>query len=122
MRITLFSFGYKHGPAEADTVLDMRFLPNPFYVPEMKAGTGLEKRISDYVLKNRTAAEFLALLEPVLLTYIANHHKAGRASLRLAVGCTGGRHRSVAVTEYLRGVLNKSTHELMVYHRDIDKE
>lgn len=122
MHITLFSFGYKHGPPEADTILDMRFLPNPYYVPELKEGTGLENRISGYVLDNSTAREFFTLFEPMLLSYLDNHLKAGRASLQIAVGCTGGRHRSVAVAEYLKGILNNDTYELTVFHRDIDKE
>ncbi len=122
MQITLFSFGYKHGPAAADTILDMRFLPNPYYVPELQAGTGLESRISEYVLDNRVARDFFMLFEPMLLSYINNHLNSGRDTLQLAVGCTGGRHRSVAVTEYLGSILNKGLHEFTVFHRDIDKE
>lgn len=122
MQITLFSFGYKHGSADADTVLDMRFLPNPFYVPELKEGTGLETRISEYVLDNSVAQDFFKLFEPVLLSYISKHFNAGRRSLHLAVGCTGGRHRSVAVVEYLRSILNSKAYELTVFHRDIDKK
>ena len=122
MHITLFSFGYKHGPADADTVLDMRFLPNPYYMPELKGGTGLEKRISEYVLENKVASDFFRLFEPVLLNYIVNHFNAGRHSLHIAVGCTGGRHRSVAVVEYLRSILNTGSYELTVFHRDIEKE
>jgi UPF0042 nucleotide-binding protein len=122
MHITLYSFGYKHGPTEADTVLDVRFLPNPYYVPELKDGTGLEKRIAEYVLDNRTARDFFVLLQPLLEAYIENHHQAGRDSLKIAIGCTGGRHRSVAVTEYLRFILNNGVYDLTVSHRDIDRE
>lgn len=122
MHITLFSFGYKHGPAEADTVLDMRFLPNPYYIPELKEGTGLEGRISGYVLDNPAARDFFTRFEPLLLSYLDHHLQAGRTSLHIAVGCTGGRHRSVAVAEYLRSVLNNCPYGLTVFHRDIDKE
>lgn len=122
VQITLFSFGYKHGPPEADTVLDMRFLPNPYYVPELKGGTGLEKNVSAYVLDNGQARDFLQFLEPMLQVYISSHLAAGLDSLHIAVGCTGGRHRSVAVAEYLRSLLNSWEHELTVFHRDIEKE
>ncbi|MDH3328140.1 MAG: hypothetical protein OEM01_02805 [Desulfobulbaceae bacterium] len=122
MQIKLFSFGYKHGSADADTVLDMRFLPNPYYIPELKEGTGLETRISEYVLDNGVAQDFFKLFEPLLLAYIDKHFKTGRHSMQVAVGCTGGRHRSVAVVEYLRSILNSSAYELTVFHRDIDKK
>lgn len=122
MHITLFSFGYKHDPAEADTILDMRFLPNPFYIPELREGTGLEKRISEYVLDNSIARDFFSLFGPLLLVYLEKHLQAGRTHLQIAVGCTGGRHRSVAVAEYLRDLLNNSSYELTVFHRDIEKK
>lgn len=121
MQIILFSFGYKHGPAEADTVLDMRFLPNPFWVPELQNGTGLEVPVARYVLDNQVASEFFANFEPLLRAYIESHRMAGRQSMHLAVGCTGGRHRSVAVAEYLKGILNNSSYDLTVFHRDVDK-
>jgi UPF0042 nucleotide-binding protein len=121
MRITLFSFGYKHGPADADTILDMRFLPNPYYVPGLKDGTGLDQRVSGYVLDSPEAGDFFGVFMPVLLAYIENHARAGRESMRLAVGCTGGRHRSVAVAEYLRRALDNPAYELTVFHRDIEK-
>lgn len=122
MQITIFSFGFKHGLPEADTSWDLRFLPNPYYVPELKEFTGLNRRVAGYVLENEIAQRFLKLFEPLLLSYINNHAAAGRETLSLAVGCTGGKHRSVAVTEYLRGILAGRSMELQVYHRDIDKE
>lgn len=122
MHITLFSFGYKHGPADADTVLDMRFLPNPYYVPELKDGTGKEQKVSGYVLENTTARDFFRLFVPLLLLYIKKHDDAGRDNLAIAVGCTGGRHRSVAVAEYIGSILNNTVHELTVFHRDVEKK
>ena len=122
MHITLFSFGYKHGPPDADTVLDMRFLPNPYYVPELKDGTGMEQKVSGYVLENATARDFFRLFVPLLLSYIKKHNDAGRDNLAIAVGCTGGRHRSVAVAEYIGSILNNTVHELTVFHRDVEKE
>lgn len=122
MQITIFSFGFKHGLPEADTAWDMRFLPNPYYIPELKEYSGLDSRVSDYVLENTVARDFLKLFEPLLFSYIDNHSTAGRDTISLAVGCTGGKHRSVAVSEYLRRMLNNRQLELHVYHRDIDKE
>lgn len=122
MHVTLFSFGFKHGPAEADTVFDMRFLPNPYYVPELKNGTGLEQEVAEYVMENELACEFFKLFATLLSSYIENHHHAGRDSLTIAFGCTGGRHRSVAVTEHIGTLLNETAFELTVFHRDIEKE
>ena len=121
MQITLFSFGYKHGLPEADTILDVRFLPNPFYVDTLKSGTGLEQKVAEYVLDNHVAKEFFPRFEPVLQEYIDLHAKAGRETVRFGIGCTGGRHRSVAVVQYLEKILNNGTHELTVFHRDIEK-
>ncbi len=119
--VVLFSFGFKHGAPEADLVWDVRFLPNPYWVPALKDRSGLETDVSAYVLENAIAEEFLALLEP-LLSFLCRQHAMGkREELRLAVGCTGGRHRSVAVVEYLRKVLDRSTYKLNVFHRDIEK-
>jgi len=122
MQVTIFSFGYKHGLPEADTIWDMRFLPNPYYVPELKEYTGLDTRVSSYVLQNSVAQEFLNLFDPLLVFFIDNHAAAGREVLSLAVGCTGGRHRSVAIVEHLRRMLNNRQKKLHVFHRDIDKE
>jgi UPF0042 nucleotide-binding protein len=122
MQITIFSFGFKHGLPEADTIWDMRFLPNPYYVPELKEFTGLDGRVSGYVLENTVARDFLKLFEPLLLSYIEKHSAAGRDAMIIAVGCTGGKHRSVAVTEYLRGVLENKLMVFNILHRDIDKE
>jgi len=119
--VVLFSFGFKHGAPEADLVWDVRFLPNPYWVPELKDRSGLEADVAAYVLENAIAEEFLSLLEP-LLSFLCRQHATGkRPELRLAVGCTGGRHRSVAVVEYLRKLLDRSAYKLNVFHRDIEK-
>jgi len=122
LNITLFSFGFKHGYAEADTVLDVRFLPNPYWVPELRAHTGLEAPVAAYVLENKTGREFLAYLDPFCSFILRSHEAAGRKELILAVGCTGGRHRSVAVTEHLQKIIADMEFDLKVYHRDITKE
>jgi len=122
MLVTLSSFGYKHGLPDAETVLDVRFLPNPYYVPELKGGTGLETRVADYVLRSDSAREFIALFVPFLLRFLQSHAAAGREEIRLAVGCTGGRHRSVAVVEEMKRILEAQQIETRVVHRDMDKD
>ncbi len=122
VHIILFSFGFKYGPPEADTVFDVRFLPNPYWVPELKPFTGLHQPVAQYVLHNATGQEFLILVEAFLEFFLAVHKEAGREEIRLAVGCTGGRHRSVAVTESLRRFLDGQPFTVDVFHRDIGKE
>ena len=122
MQVTLSSFGYKHGQPAAETVCDVRFLPNPYYVPELKAGTGLDGPVAAYVLDSGQAREFFAALEPLLLLYVRGHIAAGREEIRLAVGCTGGRHRSVAVVEEMKRILDAHQIEARIVHRDIAKE
>ncbi|WP_310599377.1 RNase adapter RapZ [Desulfobulbus sp.] len=122
MKITLFSFGFKHGYPEADVVWDVRFLPNPYWVPELRSHTGLETEVAGYVLANEPGERFLELLEPLLVFTLAEHAARGRESLTLAMGCTGGKHRSVALVEHLRLRLTAKGYRLEAYHRDIDKE
>ena len=119
--VTVYSFGFKHGYPEADMVLDVRFLPNPYWVEELKYSTGLQPAVAAYVLENRVGQEFLARLEPFLLFFLGSHQKAERKGLCLAVGCTGGQHRSVAVTDHLRRFLKKQKFAVKVFHRDLDK-
>jgi UPF0042 nucleotide-binding protein len=122
VNIALFSFGFKHGYAEADMVWDVRFLPNPYWVPELRAHTGLEAPVAAYVLDNKTGRRFLDHFEPFLSFILYSHKAAGRKELTLAVGCTGGRHRSVAVTDHLQKIIADKGFDLKVYHRDIMKE
>jgi len=121
MVVTLFSFGFKHNPPEADTVVDVRFLPNPYYIPELSPGTGQDDDVAAYVLDNSLAGDFFSCLEPFLVFYIQGHAGTGRPEYRLAVGCTGGRHRSVAVVEYMKELLRKHGVAVETFHRDIDK-
>lgn len=122
MKISLYSFGFKHGHAQADLVWDVRFLPNPFWVPELKPFTGKESQVASYVLNNQSASRFLALLEPLLTFLLDEYDARGRESVTLAVGCTGGKHRSVAVVEWLRAWLGQQGRPAETYHRDIDKD
>ncbi|XCN72249.1 MAG: RNase adapter RapZ [Candidatus Electrothrix aestuarii] len=125
MKLTLFSFGFKHGYPEANIVWDVRFLPNPYWEKHLRDHTGQEAQVSDYVLSNPTGQEFLEHLSHLISLTVRKHKSRRREELRCAIGCTGGRHRSVAVTEYLRNILSQcleSKDELVVFHRDIDKE
>ncbi len=97
--VHIFSFGFKYGmPMDADFVADMRFLPNPFWVPELRDLTGKDKAVSDYVLKNPAAIEFLDSYEKALLTAIDGFAKEDKHYVTIAIGCTGGQHRSVAIS------------------------
>ncbi|HHV65766.1 MAG TPA: RNase adapter RapZ [Peptococcaceae bacterium] len=121
MSISVVSFGFKYGiPLDADNVIDVRFLPNPYYVEELRALTGKDKRVSDYVLSNRIAAEFmdrfLNMLEYVLPLYL----EEGKSHLVIGIGCTGGQHRSVAVAEKIAEFLRQKNFLCRVTHRDID--
>lgn len=121
MNVTLFSFGYKHTKPEADSVIDVRFLPNPYYIAELSSGTGLDQAVATYVLENTRAEKFFICFDPFLLSYIDGHADADRPVFRLAVGCTGGRHRSVAVVERMNKMLELQGVAVDMFHRDIDK-
>jgi UPF0042 nucleotide-binding protein len=122
VNITLFSFGFKHGCLQADMVWDVRFLPNPYWVPELQAHTGRELQVARYVLENESGTRFLALLEPLLIFLFDEYAAQGREAVTLAVGCTGGKHRSVSLIEHLRTFFQNRDVTVQVYHRDIEKE
>ncbi len=123
MELTLFSFGFKHGmPKEANVVWDVRFLPNPYWVEELRPMTGLVPEISDYVVKSGKGKKFIELVEPLLGFLVESNLSADKEKMHLAIGCTGGRHRSVAVVEHLKSLFSDFPVELKVYHRDIDRE
>jgi RNase adapter protein RapZ len=123
LRITLFSFGFKYGlPGDINLLWDVRFLPNPYWVDALRRRTGLEKIVADYVLTSVEGREFLQLIEPLMLFLVEKNSLAKRQELHLAIGCTGGRHRSVAVAEALRKILQKQHVESTVFHRDIEKD
>lgn len=122
MEVHVFSFGYKHGlPVEADLMIDVRFLPNPFYDPEMRPLTGLDQKVSDFVLDHPKTKEFLSawfqLLDAVMPGYIAE----GKPQLSIAVGCTGGQHRSVAIAEATARYLERQQYHVNTSHRDLAK-
>jgi len=121
LSVTLLSFGFKHGfPAEADVVLDVRFLPNPYFVESLSAHTGLEPMVARFVLDNDDAREFVKKVDDLLTFSLPRYEREGKAYLTIAIGCTGGRHRSVAVTEELGRRLSGKW-SLTVRHRDLDR-
>jgi UPF0042 nucleotide-binding protein len=121
--LSIMSFGYKHGlPYDADIVFDARFLPNPFFVDELRPHSGRNRDVRKYVLSFPDTREFLERVEGLLLWAIPRYVAEGRPYLHVAVGCTGGRHRSVAVVEELKKRLVRAGHAVGTVHRDIGKE
>lgn len=122
MRTSVVSFGFKYGlPLDVDVVLDCRFLPNPFWVPDLRPLTGRDDPVRDHVLDHPAAKEFLDRLEPLLQTIVPAYLDEGKAYLTLAFGCTGGRHRSVAIAEEVGRMLTRLGVSPTVSHRDIDR-
>jgi len=120
--ITIMSFGYKYGlPMEADLVFDARFLPNPFYVEELRPQSGLDPAVSDYVLSFQQTEEFMRQLDTMLDFLLPLYVEEGKLGLTIAVGCTGGRHRSVAIAAALNERLQAKGHKSVNLNRDIDK-
>jgi len=120
LRVNLVSFGFKFGlPADADVVWDVRFLPNPFYVGELRPLTGLDAPVADYVLSDPSTRRFLEIAWEFLDFALPRYQREGKTYLTVAVGCTGGRHRSVVLVERLRGMLDGHKGEVVVRHRDI---
>lgn len=122
MMIHVVSFGFKNGiPLDADLVFDVRFLPNPFYIPEMRDHTGLESCVSDYVMGFQQSVEFLERLSSMMEYLIPHYIKEGKSQLVIAIGCTGGHHRSVTIAEGLYRKLNSNNYNVLISHRDIQK-
>jgi UPF0042 nucleotide-binding protein len=124
VQVTIVSFGFKYGlPADADLVADMRFLPNPFWIPELKALTGLDPEVSQYVLTAQGAEEFVAAYAKALVPVLAGYQREDKRHATIAIGCTGGKHRSVAVGEKLASLLRLEPGvAVSVKHRDLGRE
>ena len=123
LHITAVSFGFKYGiPVDADFVADMRFLPNPHWIPELRPRTGRDADVSAYVLSQPGAAEFLDAYVPVLTGVAEGYLREGKRYMRVAIGCTGGKHRSVAMTEEITRRLRDHGHEATATHRDLGRE
>lgn len=121
LMVNIISFGYKNGiPQDADLVFDVRFLPNPYYVEQLKELTGLDEAVQDYVMGYKEAGEFLDMLESMLRFLIPNYIKEGKYQLIIAIGCTGGHHRSVTLANQLYNRLEKGDYGITLTHRDVD--
>ena len=122
--ITVLSFGFKYGiPADSDLVFDVRFLPNPYYVEGLRAKTGNDKEIQDYVFQFGEAHEFVEKIEDLLNFLIPNYITEGKNQLVISIGCTGGKHRSVALAnELYRRLSGSREYGLKIEHRDIGKD
>lgn len=121
--VTILSFGFKYGiPVDSDLVFDVRFLPNPFYIPELKEKTGNEEEVRNYVMESETAVQFLEKLEDMLLFLIPHYIDEGKNQLVVSIGCTGGKHRSVTLVNELGERLKKTEYGLKIEHRDIDRD
>lgn len=117
--VNVMSFGFKHGiPIDADLVFDVRFLPNPHYIDHMRPKTGLEEEVSGYVLKWNDTQKFLAKTTDLLTFMLPHYKREGKSQLVVAIGCTGGQHRSVALAEYL-GKFYEEDYNIRITHRDI---
>ena len=118
--VTIRSFGFKYGiPADADLVFDVRFLPNPFYVPQLKPLTGNDAPVSDYVCGFKITGDFLEKVTDMLNFLLPNYVREGKTSLVVAFGCTGGRHRSVAIANKVYEALSKTPYGMRLEHRDV---
>jgi UPF0042 nucleotide-binding protein len=121
--ISIISFGYKHGiPFSSDMIFDVRFLPNPYFVAEFKNQNGMDEGVKNYVLESSDSREFLQKLEEIFTFLLPKYTREGKTYLTVSIGCTGGKHRSVAIANYLEEYLKSLGHEVRCKHRDIDKE
>lgn len=121
LMVTVMSFGFKHGiPADADLVFDVRFLPNPFYIDDLKHKTGLDKEVQDYVMSFQDSEIFLDKLIDMVNFLMPNYVKEGKYGLVIAIGCTGGKHRSVTLAgELYKRMKDKGGYGMKLYHRDV---
>ena len=123
LKVTVISFGFKYGiPVDADFVADMRFLPNPHWIPELRHNTGRDADVADFVKSQPGAAEFLDAYLPVLTGVADGYLREGKRFMRVAIGCTGGKHRSVAMTEEIAARLRAAGFDAKPVHRDLGRE
>jgi UPF0042 nucleotide-binding protein len=121
MTLVLISFGFKFGPPQnIDLLFDVRFLPNPHFVPELKPLSGTDKKVADFVLRNRTTKAYVKKIKDLIDFLIPHYIKEGRSYVTIGIGCTGGNHRSPAIVEKLKNSLKKHPVELSIVHRDLN--
>jgi UPF0042 nucleotide-binding protein len=122
MLTSVVSFGYKYGlPLDVDVVLDCRFLPNPFWIEELRPFSGLDEPVRDYVLAQPETKDFLEKVDGLLTGILPSFVREGKSYLTIALGCTGGRHRSVALAEALGKRFGEHGHPVSVFHRDVER-
>ena len=122
MTVSVTSFGFKYGlPLEADLVLDVRFMPNPFYMEGLRHQPGLDKPVSDYVFSFQQTQDFLRKVEDLLRFTLPLYAEEGKTGLVIAIGCTGGHHRSVAIAHALAEFVREQGYQTMEHHRDMDR-
>ena len=120
-RIEMLSFGFKYGiPIDADIVMDVRFLPNPHYIPELRPRTGLDQEVYDYVMHSEQTEDFYQYFSQLLFKIMPGYIKEGKRSLTVAIGCTGGQHRSVSLARYIDEQL-RDDYQTSLTHRDVEK-
>jgi UPF0042 nucleotide-binding protein EF_0766 len=121
-RIELVSFGFKHGlPIDADIAMDVRFLPNPYYIPELREKTGVDQEVYDYVMQQSETEEFFNRFMALLAVNLPGYKREGKSNVNIAIGCTGGHHRSVALVERVAQQLRSDGYNVNISHRDKDK-
>lgn len=121
--VMILSFGFKYGiPSDSDLVFDVRFLPNPFYIAELKTKTGMDSDVNDYVMKSEAAVQFLDKLEDMLTFLIPHYISEGKNQLVVSIGCTGGKHRSVTLTNKVAQRVAGLGYGIKTEHRDIEKD
>ena len=122
MAVEVLSFGFKYGlPLDADIVIDVRFLPNPYYIDELRNLTGLNQAVRDFVFSYQQTKDYVAKLEDLLAFSLPLHMEEGKTNLTIAVGCTGGQHRSVAIAKYLGDFITRQGFATVVSHRDMGR-
>ncbi len=123
LNVTIMSFGYRYGtPSDADIVMDVRFLPNPYFVEELKLLSGLDRKVREFVLEKEETRGFLSRFEELMRFLLPNYIREGKSYLTVAVGCTGGMHRSVVIAEELSRILGAGGgYTIKITHRDINK-
>ncbi len=122
LNISLLSFGFRNGlPPEADIVMDVRFLPNPYFIEALREQSGFDSGVKDYVLGHPVSRSFVERFHALLKMLIPEYLREGKSYLTVAIGCTGGQHRSVAIVNYLKDSLQEDGYEISVSHRDIKR-
>lgn len=122
INITVMSFGYKYGlPQDSDLVFDVRFLPNPFYIEGLKSFTGNDKNVQDYVMGFDTTSTFIEKLKDMLFFLLPHYIKEGKSNLVISIGCTGGKHRSVTISNHIASILSNENYRVLLNHRDVEK-